>query len=117
MQGWTWGYQALIFDLVHYIPESVNLPADPEELRLLAVNSLTPYDQMVPHALAALDEAILIAQQNPTVVNYPADPSRWFASPTAISNAKFIQMANTLAARIMVLNARCPVRRAGCTYS
>lgn len=114
MQGWSWGYQALIFDQVHIVPETTDLPTQPAALQALILSSLTPANQAMNSAIAALEEAITIAKQHPTVVRYPdvATSTLWFGSPTPISNAQFIQMANTLAARLMVLNARTPQERA-----
>jgi hypothetical protein len=113
MQGWAWGYQAMMFDRIHIIPESTPMPSDPTSLRELAVSSLTPYDQALQYALDALDEAIAIAQANPQIVSFPSYPDSplWFQSADPISSEKFIQMANTLAARLIVLNARSPEDR------
>jgi hypothetical protein len=110
MQGWSWGYLGLTFDKAHVMPESVDLPSDPAGLRQVTLATLVPYDSVLKAAVGALDEAIRIAQANPTVVTYPSitDSPLWFGTPTAISNATFIQMANTLAARLLVLGARTP---------
>lgn len=114
MQGWAWGYAALIFDRIHVVPETVDLPNNPNEVLQLAVNSLVPYDEAIEAAVASLEEAVRIARANPQVVTFPslADSPLWFGSPTPISNGQFIAMANTLAARLLVLNARSPEERA-----
>jgi hypothetical protein len=114
MQGWAWGYQAILFDRIHIVPESMDLPADPDLLRELAVNTLTEYDAALEYALESLDESVAIAQANPTIVRFPsfAESPLWFQSAAAISNQQFIQMANTLAARLIVLNARSAADRA-----
>ncbi|MEX1258716.1 MAG: hypothetical protein WEG36_13965 [Gemmatimonadota bacterium] len=114
MQGWAWGYGAMMFDQFHALPEDVELPADPLLVVDVAVEHLFDYDVVVELAIDALEEAISIAQANPTVVQYPAFPESqfWFGSPTPISNDKFIRMANTLAARLLVLSSRNPQDRA-----
>jgi len=120
MQGWAWGYTALIFDRVHIVPETQRLPENPSELNTLILNSLVPYNEAIEAAIGAMDAAILIAQQNPTEVAfltpYP-DNILWFGSPTPISNQKFIQMANTLKARFLVLSARTPQERASLDWN
>jgi hypothetical protein len=114
MQGWSWGYAALVFDKSHVVPETLVMPAEPSAVIEVAVSTLTSYEDALTNALRALDEAIQIARANPAVVNYPAYPGSqlWFGSPTPISNDQFIRMANTLAARLLVLNARTPAERA-----
>jgi hypothetical protein len=114
MQGWSWGYAALIYDKVHVVPESVLIPGGPEEIRQLAVSSLVTPQAAVTAAVASLDEAIRIAQQSPTVVRFPSfsESPLWFGTPAPVTNDQFIRMANTLAARLLVLNARTPQERA-----
>jgi hypothetical protein len=113
MQGWTWGYLSLMFDRAHVVPENVDIPADPSALRTLTMNSLVPADSVLAASLNALDEAIRIARANPNVVRYPSftESTLWFGSATPVTNAQFIQWANTLAARILVLHARTPAER------
>jgi hypothetical protein len=110
IQGWAWGYLGLVFDKAHVMHEGLELPSDPGALRQVTLQTLVPHDSVIKAALGALDEAIRIAQQNPNVVSYPSltDSPLWFGTPTAVSNAQFIQMANTLAARLLVLSARTP---------
>jgi hypothetical protein len=116
MQGWSWGYSALMFDRVHVIPENVPIPDRLEDLQAFSVETLVPSAEAIQAAVRSLEEAIAIARLHPGVVNYPAEsPDQsipWFASPTTITNAQFIQMANTLAARLLVLGARNPQERA-----
>lgn len=113
MQGWSWGYLGLVFDRSHVLPETIDIPADPAALRETTLNSLAEYPEAVEAAVGALEEAIAIAEANPAVVHYPgfSESSLWFGSAAPISNATFIQMANTLAARLLVLNARTPAER------
>jgi hypothetical protein len=114
MQGWAWGYAALIFDRIHVVPETVPMPQDPQGVLDLSVSSLTAYPEAIEAAVAALQEAVQIAQANPSVVSYPAISSSelWFGSTTPISNQQFIGMANSLSARLLILAARTPQERA-----
>ena len=113
MQGWTWGYLALVFDRAHVVPETVDIPIDNAGLMEVTLESLVPHEQALAAALGALDEAIQIARQNPNVVRYPSfsESPLWFGSPQPVSNDLFVRMANTLAARLLVLNARTPEDR------
>lgn len=113
MRGWTWGYLGLVFDRAHVVPENVDIPSDPARLMEVTLQTLVPADSLLKAALRALDEAIAIAQQHPQVVNFPsaAESPFWFGSPTPINSDKFIRMANTLAARLLVLHARTPEER------
>jgi hypothetical protein len=120
IQGWAWGYQALIFDRIHVVPESVPLPTDdPAALQALILETLVPYEEGIEAAVASLEEAIRIARANPAVVNYPSigDSPLWFGTPTPVTNDQFIRMANTLAARLLVLSARTPEDRAQVDWS
>ena len=114
MQGWAWGYAALIFDKSHLVPETQDLPADPNGVISMAVETLTPHEEVIAAAVKSLEDAIAIARANPAVVTYPAFPASqlWFGSPTPITNDQFIRMANTLAARLLILDARTPADRA-----
>jgi len=114
IQGWSWGYLGLVFDEAHLFDETKTIPANREQLVEVAVGSLKPYPQLIAAAVAALDEAIAIAQANPNVVTYPPFPESnlWFGSQSAVTNAQFIRWANTLAARLLVLSARTPQERA-----
>lgn len=119
MQGWAWGYQAMIFEQANLVPETIAIPADPNALVELARNTLKPHSEVLTAALASLDEAIRVAQQHPTVVRFPSfeESALWFQSVAPISNVQFIQMANTLAARLIVLNARSPQERAALDWN
>jgi hypothetical protein len=114
IQGWTWGYLGLVFDEAHVLPESIAMPTTPSGILAVTLESLAPYDEVLEAALGALDEAILIARQHPDVVHFPSfDQSPfWFGTDQPLTNGQFIQMANTLAARLLVLNARTPEERA-----
>jgi hypothetical protein len=113
MQGWAWGYAALVFDKVNVVPETVPIPADPQALAELNHTSLVSYKDAIKAAIASLEEAIAIARQNPNVVSFPsaAESAFWFGTEAPVTNAQFIQWANTLAARLLVLAARTPEER------
>ena len=119
IQGWTWGYLGLVFDQAHVVPESTPLPQDPNAVVDLAVQTLTPHQQVIEAAVDALEEAIAIAQANPSVVAYPSfsQSNLWFGTASPVSNAQFIELANTLAARFLVLSARDPAERAAVDWA
>jgi len=114
VQGLSWGYSALTFDRTNVVPETVNLSA--VDISQLNLTSLVDYKETLAAALASIDAAILIAQQNPGIVHFPSVEQEqnvvWFGSPEPVSNAQFIAFANTIAARLLVLNARTPEERA-----
>jgi len=85
----------------------------------LTLESLVPYDSVISAAIAALEEAVTIAEANPTVVRFPgaASSSLWFNTASDVSNAQFIELANTLAARFLVLSARNPAERAAVDWN
>jgi hypothetical protein len=114
IQGWSLGYLGLVFDEAHVVPEDVPIPQDPDALLELTLETLTPYPEVIAAAVAALEEAIAIAEQNPSVVTYPSfsQSNLWFGTANPVSNTEFIQLANTLAARFLVLSARDPQERA-----
>src|SRR5690606_36156390 len=79
---------------------------------------LTPWREGIQLAVRSLEEAIAIAEQNP----FPAFPSQaqtrlWFGTPEPMSREKFIQLANTMAARFLVEVARTPADRAATDWS
>src|SRR5690606_16944631 len=116
--GWSWGYQALVFDRAHYIPESMDMPTDPLGVLELARSTLVEWPVLLDAALEALDEAIAIATANPAV-SFPSfsESPLWLQSAEPVSNQQFIQMANTLAARLIVLSARGPAERAALDWN
>jgi len=119
MQGWSWGYLGLVFDEAHVIPEETAVPGDPDALYDLTLASLVPYDSVISAAVTALEEAIDVAEANPSVVAYPDANSStlWFGTSDPVGNAKFIELANTLAARFLVLAARNPTERAAVDWN
>jgi hypothetical protein len=108
VQGWVWGYMAMLFDQAVLIPESEPLAG---EIRQQSIDALTPYPEAREMAVAALEEAIALANQHTfTFPNFP-DSRLWFGTPAPLTGQQFIQLANTLAARILVYNARSPQER------
>jgi hypothetical protein len=108
MQGWTWGYLGLIFDEAHVLRETTDLPQAPGELLEVTLETLVPFEEVIAAAVGSLEEAIAVAQANPAVVHYPSfsQSPLWFGGVDPITNEQFIGMANTLAARLLVLGAR-----------
>lgn len=119
IQGYAWGHLGLVFDQAHVIDETTPLPQDPNLLEELMLESLTPYGGVVEASLDAFAAAIEIAEQNPAVVQFPslAESNLWFGTASPVSNAQFIQAANTLAARFLVLAARNPEERAATNWN
>jgi hypothetical protein len=109
MQGIAWGYQAMIYDQAVIIPETEPIRSDPGAQ---GREALTPRSEALQIALGSLDEAIQIASQNS--INFPTFPSSrlWFGLSEPMGSEKFIQLANTMAARLIVLSARTPQERA-----
>lgn len=108
MQAIAWGYQAMIFDQALVIPETAPLLPD---ARVQGRDALVPREQGLAAALGSLDEVIAIASQNNIVFpTYPAS-RLWFGASEEINSAKLIQLANTLAARFIVLSATTPQER------
>jgi hypothetical protein len=108
MQGWVWGYQATQYDVALVVSEDESVPGDAAEF---GRERLIPYQQGLERALDAIDEAIQIAQQNSFIIPDEATSRIWFASPDTWTNEEFVQLANTVAARLLVLNARNPQER------
>lgn len=119
IQGWSWGYLGLLFDEAHVIDEDTPIPANADALYELTLSSLVPYDQVIAAAVSALEEAITIAEANPSVVDFPSASTSalWFGTADPVSNAQFIELANTLAARFLVLAARDPTERAAVDWN
>lgn len=109
LQGIGWGYLATLFDQAVIIPETEALASS--GIRDQVVESLTPRDEALQAALGSLDAAIQLAGTSSfTFPEYPAS-RLWFGTPTAMSNAKFAELANTMAARFLVVSARTPAER------
>jgi hypothetical protein len=108
MQGAAWGYLSVIFDQVIIIPETEALAPLPADLRQQAIGALTPYDVAVERAIESLQAAAAIAAANPFTI--PAG-TQWFGLASPMSSAQFIELANTMSARFLVLNARTPAER------
>jgi hypothetical protein len=108
MQGTAWGYHSMLFDEAIVIPEDVPLSDD---VATQVRGALTPYQETRDAAVAALDEAIQIAQANSFTFPSAETDRRWFATLTPMGSAEFARLANTMAARILVLNARSPAER------
>jgi hypothetical protein len=86
--------QASIYDETDPIPSST-VPPKP----------LVPYTEVMEAALGYMDEAIEIAEANPSM-SFPAD---WMGVP--VSQSRFIQIVNSFKARYRTQVARTPVER------
>jgi hypothetical protein len=108
-QGVAFGYLGLIFDRAIIIDETVPYAANVSEqaVEYLLSGAEGPNSDITEAALAALDEAIAIATANPTI-SFPGNQvaGRWFGTVGAVNGATFIRMANSMAARILILSAR-----------
>ncbi|MEX2570735.1 MAG: RagB/SusD family nutrient uptake outer membrane protein [Gemmatimonadota bacterium] len=118
-QGWTWGYMGLIFDEAHVLSETTTLPSAPDALLETTLESLEAYPEVISSAVTSLEEAVAVAQANPGVVNYPSinESALWFGATEPVSNSKFIGIASTMAARLIVLSARTPADRAALDWN
>jgi hypothetical protein len=107
LQGMAWGYLAVMYDRAPILHEDVPLGGDSYRQML---EILAPSDEVLRAALKALDEAKAIAQQNS--FTFPTFPNvLWFGTVTPVTSADMIELANTMAARFLVLNARTPAQR------
>jgi hypothetical protein len=91
-QGVALGYIGLVFDKGFIVKEDDDLTEEFE---------LKPYDQVIDAALASIDEAIEIANNNTFTI-----PEAWLNSPVALDNVKFAELANFMAAKILMSSAR-----------
>src|SRR5690606_34304620 len=90
------------------IPESEPLSDDILEQ---GRQSLIPAEEAREMALQAIEEAKSIAiQNNISFPSYSSSPL-FFGTPEAMSTDDFVRLANTFAARILVLSARTPAER------
>jgi hypothetical protein len=108
MQGVAWGTLAMLYDQVYIIPETEPLSTD---FTRQVLESLTPYAQARDRALQSFDAAIALGQQHN--FTYPDFPTSrlWFGTMTPVTSQEFVRLANTMAARFLVLNARTPAER------
>ena len=114
MQGIAWGYMSMLFDVGIVVSETEELAADAIQQ---AIDSQIPSAELREMALTSLGEAISIAGLNSFTLPTSAQRKDFFATPTAWSSTDFIGLANTVAARILVLHARTPQERAAVDWS
>ena len=110
MQGVAWAYMGMLFDQAIYVPEDI--PFDETDPVQQGLDAFADRDLILGHALTAIDDAIAIAVANPSI-SYPSAGQSllYFGTPSSMSSAEFIQLANSMAARILVLSARNPAER------
>jgi hypothetical protein len=119
LQGISWGVLANMFDQVMVHTELDSIPTLSTDAAQFIVSS----DEALEAAIAALEEAKTIATANN--VTFPCRGctggglNQWFFHPdtTALTTAKFVEMANTFAARFIVLQARTPAERAAVDWA
>jgi hypothetical protein len=116
MQGLAWGQIALVFDEGIVLDETQRLAPGADALRDQINAHRRSHTEVAAKALAALDAAIVLAQQDTFTI-----PGSWFSSPTSatpnVSSAALVRIANTYAARILVYNARTPAERAAVDWN
>jgi hypothetical protein len=106
MQGTALGYVALSQDRAAPATEDTELPTSFEELIAWERENLRPYDEVMDVAIASLNEAIQIIDSNPAF----SVPTTWVRGQ-ALTSAQLRQVINTMAARLLVYNARTPQER------
>lgn len=115
VQGMAWGYKSIVFDQALAIPETEPFPRETMD----GIPHIRPRAEVLTMALASLEAAKTIAQQN--AITFPARSQAggtlWFGGPQAMNSAQFIQLINTMQARLVVLNARTPAERAGLDWN
>lgn len=112
MQGWAMGYLAMVYDHPVILHEDVEVRSDAVAQ---GVELMTPYQDAIEVAIEALEEAKQIAAAN--TFEFPARQVFWFGTENPVTNQDLIRMANTLQARLLVLNARTPAERAAVNWS
>ncbi len=109
VQGVVHGWLALYFDQAFVFDESIDLVGVVEGTVDL---ELQPYPQMYQAAMGYLQDAIDIANAGPDFTL----PSGWMRGNSDINNAKLIQLANTVKARITAYLPRTPADRANVNW-
>ncbi|MDR0788353.1 MAG: hypothetical protein LBG44_10900 [Gemmatimonadota bacterium] len=120
IQGWSWGSLAVMFDKANYANEFMPVPVKLADMVVMGRETLVEWPELLDSAFAALEEAREVARSNPSVVKFPAgSPTQplWFGTTTAISNGQFIELVNTIEARLIVLSARTPADRAALPWA
>lgn len=92
VQGIAYGNLALIFDRSHVVDEKTS--AEP------TLEATLPYKEVAAKAIAYLEEAKTLAGSSFTI------PSTWMGSEADLSNADFLKIINTSAARILAYAPR-----------
>src|SRR5690606_40233091 len=98
----------MLYEQAVIIPETEPRQSD---IAAQGREALTPAAEALPLAIRSIEDAITIAQSH----NFSFPPSTesnvWFTSEETVTRAQFVQLANTMAARLMVLSARTPAQR------
>lgn len=92
VQGLAYGNLALVFDRVHVVDEKTS--SEP------TLEAAIPYKEVSAKAIAYLEEAKALAGTSFVI------PATWMGSDAEISNANFLKIINTTAARILAYTPR-----------
>lgn len=92
IQGIGYGNLAMVYDKAHVVDEAKTV--EPK------LETALPYKDVATAALGYLDKAITLSANSFTI------PKSWFGTATDLTNADFIKMCNTVAARIMSYTPR-----------
>ncbi|MQA91029.1 MAG: RagB/SusD family nutrient uptake outer membrane protein [Gemmatimonas sp.] len=103
MQGLAWSTSALIHDKVSIVDENAEVSSDPVQQ---AIESFVPWEEGLARGLAALEEAIGIAEQNSFSFPAATVSHLWFAGQDEITSDELARIARTYTARFLVLSAR-----------
>jgi hypothetical protein len=107
MQGMLWGYLSVMYDQAPILHEGIEIGGDSY---VQMTELLAPHQDVLAASLKAFDDAKAIAQAN--TFSFPTFPSLlWFGTPAPMTNTDLIELANTMAARFIILNARTPAER------
>lgn len=93
IQGISHGSLAFYFDKAFVVDETAALEED--------LNLAVSYKEVADAALGYLDEAISLANSNDFTI-----PAEWLGTPADVSSARFAEIANTYAARILSYTPR-----------
>jgi hypothetical protein len=114
IQGTAWGQLANMYDQAYYFPETENIGTQAiEQGRKI----LTSYKDLLPHAINALEDAKKIAATSNFSFPSFSTSRLWFGTPNTLTRDQFVQLVNTMEARMLVLQARNPTERAAVDWN
>lgn len=92
IQGTTLGALGLLYDQAFVVTNSTDLTAEV---------SVSPYAEVIDSAVACLDKAIEICENNTFTI-----PPAWIPLNITMTNVEFGELANTMAARLLTYKSR-----------